>query len=844
MLWWLTSIALILTLAYLCSPARIWVPALAIWILLLSFFGALSTPAALLNLLLLGIIASPLFLHDLRRTLISDKLLVLFRKLLPEMSETERIALEAGTVWWDVELFSGKPDWKRLQSAPPARLNADEQAFLDGPVEELCALINDWEITNKNNDLPAKVWAYLRKQRFFGMIIPKHYGGLEFTAYGHSCVIAKISSRSITAAVTTMVPNSLGPAELLLQYGTDEQKDYYLPRLAVGDEIPCFALTAPEAGSDAGAMTDSGIVCHGEHGGKKGVLGIRLNWNKRYITLGPVATVLGLAFKLYDPDHLIGDDDSRGITLALIPTDTKGVTIGKRHNPLNVPFQNGPNSGKDVFIPIDWIIGGEIGIGQGWRMLMERLAVGRSISLPALSAGAGKLVSATTGAYSRIRHQFRIPIGHFEGVEEALSKIAGYTYIMEATRRLTCVAVDIGEKPSVLSAIAKYNLTEMMRKTINHAMDVQGGSGICLGPRNLVGNAYQGVPVGITVEGANILTRTMIVFGQGAVRCHPYLLKEMHAAQDKDNPQSSKDFDEALFGHIGWSISNIARSLVLAFTDARLITAPNSIARRYYQQVSRMSACFAVAADTSAMLLGGSLKRRESLSGRLADALSHLYLGSAVLKHFKDSGEKKEDRVLLDWASQYCLYQVQEALLELYRNLPVKTVGWTLRLLTFPFGRRFHMPKDRLNHRTARLLQQPSGARDRLTAGIFISKDPQEPTARLEDALRQLVTTADLDNRLQKALRGQLSDIATDTDKINAGIEQEIITTEEGEQLLSAWAARRECIQVDSFAPAKGAVENARGKKKVKSVKKKVKRRKKAVKKSRKVKGERGKGKD
>jgi acyl-CoA dehydrogenase len=555
------------------------------------------------------------------------------------------------------------------------------------------------------------------------------------------------------------------------------------------------------------------------------VLGIRLNWDKRYITLGPVATVLGLAFKLYDPDHLLGDEKALGITLALIPADCKGITIGDRHNPLNTPFQNGPNTGKDVFIPMSWIIGGQGRVGQGWRMLMESLAVGRSISLPALSTGAGKLVSATTGAYSRIRHQFRIPIGHFEGVEEALSKIAGYTYIMEATRRLTCVAVDIGEKPSVLSAIAKYNLTEMMRKTVNHAMDVQGGSGISLGPRNLLGNAYQAIPVGITVEGANILTRTMIVFGQGAVRCHPFLLKEMHAAQDKDNPQSNKDFDEALFGHIGWSISNIARSLVLAITDARIITSPSSYAHRYYQQFSRMSACFAVAADTSAMLLGGSLKRREALSGRLADALSHLYLGSAVLKHFHDSGEKKADRVLVDWASQYCLYQVQEALLELYRNLPVKLVGWTLRLLTFPLGRRFHQPNDRLNHRVARLLLQPSEARDDLIAGIFISKDPQEPTAMLEDALTQLVNTAESEKRLQKALRGQISDIATDAEKINAGIEQEIITTEEGEKLLNAWAARRECIQVDAFAPAKGALANAQGRKKKKvAVKRRIKK--------------------
>ncbi len=813
MLWWFLTITIVLILAYQRRPPRLWAPAIAAWIILSAINGALSTPVALLDLLLLGLVAAPFFLHELRRSLITDKILVWFRKSLPPISNTEREALEAGTVWWDGELFSGNPNWKRLQSTPPAHLNEEERAFLDGPVEELCALINDWQITEEEKDLTEEVWAYMRNNGFFGMIIPKHYGGLEFSAFAHSSVVTKIASRSITAAVTVMVPNSLGPAELLLHYGTETQKDYYLPRLASGDEIPCFALTGPEAGSDASAMTDTGVICRGEFDGDKDVLGIRLNWNKRYITLGPVATVLGLAFKIYDPEHLIGEDEAPGITLALIPTDTPGVTIGERHNPLNIPFQNGPNSGKDVFIPIDWVIGGESGIGQGWRMLMETLAVGRSISLPALSTGAGKLMSASTGAYSRIRHQFKIPVGHFEGVEEVLSEIAGLTYIMEATRRLTCVAVDLGEKPAVLSAIAKYNLTEMMRKTINQAMDVQGGSCICLGPRNLWGKAYQAIPVGITVEGSNILTRTMIVFGQGALRCHPYLLKEMNAAQDIDNPQSAKDFDEAFFAHIGWTLSNMVRSLVLALTDSWLVSAPFSPARRYYQHYTRMSACFAFAADTSLLVLGSSLKRREALSGRLADALSHLYLGSAVLKYFQDSGEKQADMPLLAWASQYCLYQVQEALLGLYRNLPIKAVGWGLRLITFPFGRRFHLPSDRLNHSVARMIQEPSEARDRLISGIFISKDPDEATARLEDTLIQLVNTAESDKRLQQGLRGQLSDMATDADKIHAGIEQKIISSEEGEQLLNAWAARRECIQVDAFAPAEGAVEKARGRK-------------------------------
>lgn len=811
MLWWFLTITIILILAYTRSPPRFWAPVLVSWIIISVITHALSITTALLDLLLLAIISTPLFFNNLRRSLISDKLFIIFQQRLPEISRTEQEALNAGTVWWDGELFSGDPNWKRLQSTPPAHLNKQEREFLAGPVEELCTLINDWDITENKKDLPAEVWAYMREAGFFGMIIPRQYSGLEFSAFAHSSVVTKIASRSITAAVTVMVPNSLGPAELLLHYGTEEQKNYYLPRLASGDEIPCFALTGPEAGSDASAMTDTGVICRSDFNGKSDVLGIRLNWNKRYITLGPVATVLGLAFKLYDPDLLVCDNESAGITLALIPTDTQGISIGERHNPLNIPFQNGPNSGKDVFIPIEWIIGGKTGIGQGWRMLMESLAVGRSISLPALSTGAGKLMSASTGAYSRIRHQFKIPIGQFEGVQEALSKIAGYTYIMEATRQLTCVAVDIGEKPAVLSAIAKYNLTEMMRMTINHAMDVQGGSGICLGPRNLWGKAYQSIPIGITVEGANILTRTMIIFGQGALRCHPYLLKEIHALQAKDDPLNKKEFDQVLFSHLGWSISNMVRSLLLALTDSRPVNAPASPAHRYYQHITRMSACFAFAADTALLLLGGGLKRREALSGRLADALGHLYLGSAVLKKFLDNGEKPAELPLLDWASQYCLYQVQEALLCLYRNLPVKAVGWSLRLITFPFGRRFHLPDDQLNHRVAQLLQQPSDIRDQLISGIYIGANPNEATARLEDTLVQLVNTAELDMRLNQALREQLNDKTSDADKIRAGIERGIINRKEGDQLLNAWQARRECIQVDSFSPAKDAAVNARG---------------------------------
>ena len=798
-MWLLATLVVLLLLGHVRKPVQVWAPLLAGWLILSALFDWLSVPTTLLLLFLLAIVAAPLFLPELRRSLISNRLLALFRDQLPAMSDTEREALEAGTVWWDGELFSGNPDWNRLQAVPAPRLSDAEQAFLDGPVEQLCAMIDDWRVTAQDKDLPEEVWAFMREQRFFGMIIPKRYGGLAFSAQAHSAVVARIASRSITAAVTVMVPNSLGPAELLMHYGTDEQKAHYLPRLASGEELPCFALTGPEAGSDAGAMPDSGIVERADFNGEKDVLGIRLNWNKRYITLAPVATVLGLAFKLYDPDHLLGDRESIGITVALIPTDTPGIHIGQRHDPLNIPFQNGPATGKDVFIPIDWVIGGRERVGQGWRMLMQSLAVGRSISLPALSTGAGKMVAATTGAYARIRQQFRLPIGRFEGVEEPLARIAGFAYINEAMRRLTTVAVDMGEKPAVLSAIVKYTSTELMRKAINDAMDVQGGSGICLGPRNLWGRLYQSAPVGITVEGANILTRSMIIFGQGAIRAHPYVFREMEAVNDPDREQGGKDFDAALFGHIGYTIGNLSRSLLLALTDARIATAPYGKARRWYQQVSRMSAAFALAADTSLMLLGGSLKRREHLSGRLADVLCNLYLCTAVLKHFETQGERPDDEPLLDWAMRYGLNQAQEALLELYRNLPPRPVGWLLRGVCFPFGRRYHPPDDRLTHRLAGLLLSPSDARERLVDGIYRSTDISEKTGLLEDALRRIVETEDIDKRLHRALRGKLPEGSDEEDMLEAGVGQGIIDADQAERLREAWAARRKVIQVDAF---------------------------------------------
>jgi acyl-CoA dehydrogenase len=743
---------------------------------------------------------------SLRRAWISDKALKAFRKVMPAMSQTERDALEAGTVWWDGELFSGKPDWHRLLDTPEPELNEEEKAFINGPVQELCEWLDDWHITQQDYDLPEEVWQFMKDKGFFGMIIPKQYGGLEFSALGHSSVVMKIAGRSITAAVTVMVPNSLGPAELLMRYGTQAQKDFYLKRLAKGEEVPCFALTSPEAGSDAASMTDTGVVCYGEFNGKQNVLGIRLNWDKRYITLGPVATVLGLAFKLYDPDHLLGDKQDIGITCALIPTDTPGVEIGNRHFPLNSAFQNGPNRGKDVFIPMDWVIGGQEQVGHGWRMLMECLAAGRSISLPALSTGAGKLVSRATGAYARVRQQFKTPIGKFEGVEDVLARIAGMTYMMDATRTLTTSALDQGEHPSVISAIVKYNLTETMRTLVNDAMDIHGGNGICMGPRNLMGRVYQSIPISITVEGANILTRSLIIFGQGAIRCHPYIFREMSAANEKQPAKASADFDEALFQHIGFTFSNAARAIWLGITGARLVRTPTEGPSRYYfQQLTRMSSAFALVTDIAMLVLGGSLKRREKLSGRLADVLSHLYLASATLKRFEEQGRMREDVPLMRWSCEHSLRVMQQSLDRCLINFPSRPIAWILRQLIFPMGKNYRGPTDVMGHKAASILLRPSTARDRLTAGLFLPNIEQtkirEPLARLEYALGCVVAAEQAEKKLRAALHAKLIKHGKRQQQIDEALAQGLIDMADVECLQLADAARKEAITVDDFEP-------------------------------------------
>jgi len=757
--------------------------------------GAVYSPPAWVLALSLALLLN---LPALRRPILARPLLNLFKRMLPPLSETEREALEAGTVGWDGELFSGRPDWHKLLSFPPPQLTPTEQAFLDGPVEELCRMLDDWRIVDRDRDLPPEVWQFLKQQRFFGMIIPLEYGGLGFSVLAHSGVIMKIASRSVTAAVTAMVPNSLGPAELLLHYGTQEQKDRYLPRLATGEEIPCFALTGPEAGSDAAAIPDRGIVCRGNFAGQE-IVGIRLNWEKRYITLGPVATLIGLAFKLYDHQRLLGDRPEIGITLALIPVTTPGISIGSRHMPLDIPFQNGPNWGKDVFIPLDWIVGGPERAGQGWRMLMECLGVGRSISLPALSTGAGKLACRATGAYARIRRQFQLPIGQLEGVEEPLARMAGLTYQMEAARVMTCAAVDRGEKPSVLSAIVKQSLTEGMRRVVNDAMDVQGGSGICLGPRNLLGRFYQSIPIGITVEGSNILTRSMIIFGQGAVRCHPYVLKEIRAVADPDRPAGLIDFDRAFFGHVGFTVSTAARALWLGLTGGRLLSVPGGPCRRLLQITSRLSTAFVLAADLSMIIIGSGLKRREKLSGRLADILANLYLVSATIKQFEDHGRPVEEIPLLEWACAASFLNIKIAFAGIFTNFPNRPAALLLRLTAFPLGLPAFGPDDRLGHRVATILLAPSAVRDRLTAGIFAPTELSEPLGRLDDTLVKVIAAEPAEKKLRDAVKEKRLAADSDDQLLLAALPAGIISAAEAEIVAVARAARQEVIRVDDF---------------------------------------------
>lgn len=752
---------------------------------------SLWTPWLLVPLVL---ILLPFNLLSVRRAMFSKPMLQTFQKVMPPMSRTEKEAIDAGTTWWEGDLFRGNPDWEKLHNYPQPRLTEAEQAFLEGPVAEACRMANDFQITHEMADLPPELWAYLKEHRFFAMIIKKEYGGLEFSAYAQAQVLQKLAGISGILAITVGVPNSLGPGELLQHYGTEEQKDHYLPRLARGQEIPCFALTSPEAGSDAGAIPDTGVVCMGDWQGQQ-VLGMRLTWNKRYITLAPIATVLGLAFKLSDPQHLLGDSEELGITCALIPTSTPGVEIGRRHFPLNVPFQNGPTQGRDIFVPIDYIIGGPKMAGQGWRMLVECLSVGRGITLPSNSTGSVKTIALAIGAYAHIRRQFKLPIGKMEGIEEPLARIAGNAYVMDAAASLITYGIMLGEKPAVLSAIVKYHCTHRGQRAIVDAMDIAGGKGIMLGSGNFLARAYQGAPIAITVEGANILTRSMIIFGQGAIRCHPYVLQEMAAAQSND----VNAFDRALFSHIGHVGSNKMRSLWLGLTGGRTSKTPTRDAtRRYYQHLNRISANLALLSDISMSVLGGSLKRRERISARLGDILSQLYLASAALKRYEDEGRNEADLPLVHWGVQDALNQAEIAIDDLLRNFPNRLVAGVLRVVIFPTGRHCRAPSDRLDHKLARILQLPSATRSRLGRGQYLTPGENNPAGQLEEALQDVMAAEVIHDRLCKQLKKNLS--FTRLDKLaTRGLQEGWINEQEAQTLNRAEQSRLRSINVDDF---------------------------------------------
>lgn len=788
-------------LAYQRASMVVAATAMAILLVFVTLFSHLGEAGKIVLWAVFAAVFLPLSIKPLRRQLFTRRILNTFRKVMPSMSETERQALEAGTVGWTGEIFSGAPKWDKLAQLVGPQLSAEELAFLDGPVEQLCLKLNDWQIS-RSMTIPDEIWTFLKENGFFSMIIPKQYGGLEFSAMAHSAVISKVSGVSVAVATVIGVPNSLGPGELLLHYGTDEQRNYYLPRLAKGEEIPCFALTSPVAGSDAGAIEDHGVICEATFEGKK-QLCIRLSWNKRYITLSPLATILGLAFKLYDPDHLYGETDELGITCALIPTSTKNVVTGRRHYPMGSAFPNGPTQGTDVIIPMDWIIGGPKMVGQGWRMLMECLAVGRSISLPSMVTGGSKRSALCGGAYARIRRQFNTYIGKFEGVQMSLAQIAAHTYALDALREFTIAAVDQGEKPVVESAISKYHATEYARRVAEDAMDVHGGKAICMGPNNYMAQGYMEAPISITVEGANILTRCMIIFGQGAIRCHPYVLAELKAAMVTDKDKSLQRFDEALFGHAGFLISNQMRSLVLSMTGGRFSKAPEGALKKYYQQFSRFSSVLALLADFSMITVGGRLKRLENLSARLGDLLSFIYIGSAVLKkHSLASAKTQAAEVpVIHWICQDLLYKLQMTTHEFLLNFPNPILARILRAHVLPLGLRLNPPSDRLTSTVAQLMLQPSELRDHLQTGTFKAPVKRNFIVYMNKVMEQAIAIEPLLKKVSQSRRDQIIKGKTFTERVEDAVVAQVITRDEANQLIKTQEAVLSVINVDDFAP-------------------------------------------
>ena len=770
------------------------------WLALGILAPALWHPLLLVPLV---IVLAVLNIPALRMRLISKPVYGLLSKTMPSISDTEREALEAGSTWWEKELFCGKPDWQMYNGISLPTLTSDEQSFIDNEVEELCSMLDEWRIHHELKDLPQPVWQFLRDKGFFGLIIPREYGGREFSPYAQSRVMSKIASRSLTAAVTAMVPNSLGPGELLMKYGTDEQKQHWLPGLAAGKELPCFGLTGPEAGSDAGAIPDIGVVCKGEHDGKE-VIGLRLNFSKRWITLAPVATVVGLAFKLEDPDGLLGDPSKTdyGITCALIPANHPGVETGRRHYP-GAPFMNGPVTGKDVFIPVDWIIGGPDMAGKGWRMLIECLGAGRGISLPALATASGEVGYRSVGAFSRIRRQFNVEVGKFEGVQEASAEIAALAYTLEAQRHFVTKGLEDGI-PSVMTSMAKYHATEMMRVLINHGMDIGGGRAIQLGPRNFMALPYQSIPIAITVEGANILTRSLMIFGQGSMRCHPYLYDELQTLTADDSAQGLRDFDPLFFQHAGYTLSRVARMLVQGLTGARFSDVPDNaddFSRRWFQLLNRFSTILSVTADTALAILGGDLKRRELLSARLGDAHSQLLMASAILKFHAAQPSDRANDAHAEYALTRAFHLAQEALYEFYRNFPARVPAWLVKWIAFPTGRVIHAPDDDLIRELGDMIMEPTSVRDTLGSFTYISTDPKDALGRLETTYRKLLDVDDAWQAYLKARsRGKLEGRSM-TEQLSAAAAQGIIRDSDVQALLAYDAMRYDCLLTDAFEP-------------------------------------------
>lgn len=802
-------VLLLLNLLVIYHKPRIWLWSLVMLAYFIGVYPLVGTSINLIIYTLLAIITAVVIIFGniaFLRGLVTRPIYDRAKKILPSISETEQLALDAGDSWWEKDIFQGKPDFNKLHSLQKFTLSQEERDFLANETNQLCAMVNDWEATHNVKDFPTEVWDFMRTKGFFGLVIKKEFGGKGFSAAAHSEIVMKVATRSSSAAVTVMVPNSLGPGELLYHYGTEEQKNYYLPRLARGEEIPCFALTGPTAGSDATSIPDLGIVCMQEFNGKV-ILGIRLqNVDKRYITLAPVATLVGLAFQLKDPDGLLGGVGRVGITCALLPNDHPGLEIGNRLLPLDQIFMNGTVRIKDSFIPMDWVIGGQKMAGEGWRMLVECLSIGRAISLPGCGTANALLSSVTTSAYALVREQFKVPIGSFEGVEEGLGKIGGLTYMMNATRQFTVAAVDCGIRPSVASAIAKYHLTENGRTVLNWAMDIHGGRAIIMGPNNYLGRMYQGVPIAITVEGANIMTRNLMIFGQGAMRCHPYIRKIYESLMQENG---LAEFGKAIFGHIGYFAQNKTRALFHAFTAGKFAAGYNSRFNSHYKQITRLSSATAVVNDVLLIVLNGNIKVKERLSARLGDAISYLYMASATLKYFKDCGEPAADEVFVKWSLENCLYLAQHALVDTLANFSVRPLARFYRFALFPYGLPHGAPSDHLEHKIAKALLSDGETRQQFKRQIYLNPVMDDPVGRMEQAFQAALAAAPVKAKIIQAMRNKLLPKANPAKNAAKALELGVITQEELEKLELSAKYTDEVIQVDEFSPYELGPKNA-----------------------------------